>query len=172
MANKQLAFKIGKEKFFKHDSIQHLMSAGRFLHARDDISLFSTFGLKRENIQVFFDSMKENLNTGNLIGVSLILNEFEKQLSLFSELDLVYRIAARIFFKEKDDLAFDLEPSELDRRVELFKKKELVSLLSQEPLTTLLSLTELLKLDSKNYLIQRDQVIRKSSLEWLMTMAT
>lgn len=171
-ATKELAFEIGKEKFYRVTGVQDMMTAGRYLHARDDITLYATFGLKRENIAVFFDKLEEVLNEGKLGDAFLILNEFRKQMTLFSEVDLVYRIAARVFFKEEDNLAFDIEPEELDRRVELFKKKEIASLLLTEPLKSLLSLAESLSLDSLNFLTRQDQILRKTSIDWLMTMGT
>lgn len=169
----ELAFQVDGEKFYKFADLDHLTTYARYEYVQKYFEMFQLkltpeslkdlFGAQMEISAETKNEMIELLADGDATGaLQLAANRFELFGKLASEgyersqhlssLNAAYHVAAQVFFKLDDDLRNGIEGAELDRRVHLFKKKEVAEVLYIEPMASLCNYQPLIEAYGEAYL--------------------
>lgn len=130
IAPNHFVIKVGKEKFYCFDNLNNLpvmrtMQLDAFLKQEADMNIDRRLLENAvDKILEFLDPSAGTVRVGDSVK---ILTEIKKRLSMLTLPEHLYKVAAVCYFTGKDDFEDMLSPTEIDRRVELLKKKIPVS---------------------------------------------
>lgn len=147
----ELAFQVDGEKFYKFADLDHLTTYARYEYVQKYFEMFQ-LRLTPESLKDLFEAISKAADQGKIGLCSKLANEGYERSQHLSSLNAAYHVAAQVFFKLDDDLRNGIEGAELDRRVHLFKKKEVAEVLYIEPMASLCNYQPLIEVYGEAYL--------------------
>lgn len=147
----ELAFQVDGEKFYKFADLDHLTTYARYEYVQKYFEMFQ-LRLTPESLKDLFEAISKAADQGKIGLCSKLASEGYERSQHLSSLNAAYHVAAQVFFKLDDDLRNGIEGAELDRRVHLFKKKEVAEVLYIEPMASLCNYQPLIEAYGEAYL--------------------
>jgi hypothetical protein len=138
------AFTIEGETFYRFIDLDNFFTYGRWEFVQKYLELYY-LRLTPENFESLMIAISEAADAGKIGLCSRLALEGLERGRHLSHVESAYHVAAQAFFKKGDDLREGVFGDELNRRIDLFKKKGIQEILFTKPLVNLLGFQALLK---------------------------
>lgn len=158
--NYKFAFEIEGEKFYKWNTIKDIPNNRK---------IYIDGFIQATSLCLSIEDQREMFSKGVLLAErkdadawKMLCIEGLKRIQLTPLPKMIFRLMAMLYLKEDDDLKSDLPSSEIERRSTLFQnvKKKTFDEIYSQPMSTLLGIKSITERGSKQYLKEREQLMR------------
>lgn len=141
---KEFAFSVDGEKFYYLKDESEFMKMPRW----ESISRLKEIYQLRftpDNFQKFLTALDDNINKGQLGMLGHLVQEARARSLHLTNVNAMYQFSAQYFLCEDENPRKICPPSEVMRKIDIFKKKDLLDFIQLPPIASFLVLPELLK---------------------------
>lgn len=171
----EVAWKDGRETFYRFKEISHLMTKGRAIYVNSFLATLDKYKVTPESFADWRGAIRSCLNVNKKGEINLglahkLLDQLEEREVMFSPFSSACRVLALSTFKLTDDLAGAPDEAEITRRINLIKKKEMGEVWQTKPLPDLFKISADSAIFSKkplNLLEKGEAIITAQNLFWM-----
>lgn len=151
--NIEKALTIDGETFYRFIDTTDITTYARWTEAQRHLQSFERFRMSGKALREWSEAYDKAANRGQM-GLCLMLkNQLMERQEALTDIELTYQVSAQVLFKLTDNLDEIVSGYELNRRVNLFKKKDIKEFILIEPICSLLAYAQLLKSYSPDALL-------------------